>query len=460
MVVTRFAPSPTGQLHIGNVRTALLNWLYARRYGGRFLLRFEDTDARRSGAEFVRSIQDDLLWLGLTWDGEVLFQSRRHAHHMGMLEKLAEQGLAYRCFCTRHQLSLDRRLAVSRGLPPRYVGRCRKLSLEESAGRAEDESYVWRLAVRAKEGEIVVRDILRRDIHVARRDLDDPVVARSDGSFTFLLPNAIDDAMDGVTHVLRGDDHLTNSVYQVWLLEQLDLNVPIYMHHGLLLGSDGAKLSKRSGSRSISELRGDGLLPEALIQTLARLGHPNIPEQALSLTELAACFDAEHLSTAPVRWSEEDLWRWQTRILHALSPERLARLIRPYFPDMDEERLRSFSWLIGGNLDRLDEVRGFVRLLDANADINEIAWQVIREAGPEFFILAGKVWSRLEEPDWKAWTGMLKTETGRKGKSLVLPLRAALTGVLAGPEMSKVVTFLQREGVRERLDDCIRRLSQ
>ncbi|MDQ7011982.1 MAG: glutamate--tRNA ligase, partial [Mariprofundaceae bacterium] len=266
-VVTRFAPSPTGMLHLGNVRTALLNWLYARKHGGSFRLRFEDTDRDRSEATFIQAIQDDLSWLGLCWDGDVLFQSAHAGKHAAALEQLAGDGLAYRCFCTEKQLMLDRKLATSRGLPPRYAGRCRALSAAEAKRRAEEEPFVWRLAIQQQEGDeaVVVRDVLRGDVRFFRRDLDDPVIVRSDGTFTFLLPNAVDDAADGITHVLRGDDHLTNSAYQVWLLEQLGYMPPVYLHHGLLLGEDGAKLSKRSGSHSIAELRGKGLLPTALV---------------------------------------------------------------------------------------------------------------------------------------------------------------------------------------------------
>ncbi|MFQ5519652.1 MAG: glutamate--tRNA ligase, partial [Mariprofundus sp.] len=315
-IVTRFAPSPTGMLHLGNVRTALLNWLYARKHGGRFLLRFEDTDRERSEAEYIRAIETDLKWLGLDWDGDVLFQSAHAEKHQNALQSLASKGHAYRCFCSENQLNLDRKLATSRGLPPRYSGHCRKLSVDKSSERAARESFVWRLAVHQSEGEVVVRDQLRSDVHFACSDLDDPVVVRSDGSFTFLLPNAIDDALDGITHTMRGDDHLTNSAYQVWLLERLGYAAPVYFHHGLLLGEDGAKLSKRTGSHSVKELREAGLFSEALIQSMARLGHPNIPEDAHTASELVEYFDAEHVSTSSVRWSDEAMWRWHIRLLH------------------------------------------------------------------------------------------------------------------------------------------------
>ncbi|MDQ6965317.1 MAG: glutamate--tRNA ligase, partial [Mariprofundaceae bacterium] len=354
MIITRFAPSPTGLLHLGNVRTALLNWLYARHHGGQFLLRFEDTDADRSQDEFIEATRRDMGWLGLDWHGEAKFQTAHAAQHREALEKLADQGLAYRCFCSEHQLSLDRKLAASRGLPPRYTGRCRALSAGESAARAVHEAHVWRLAAHVKEGSVTVKDALRGDVSFACVDLDDPVVARSNGSFTFLLPNAVDDAIDGITHVLRGDDHLTNSAYQVWLLHKLGYQPPVYLHHGLLLGPDGGKLSKRSGSHSVAEMRDAGLLPEALLQTMARLGHPNMPDEA-DMHELIAGFSAEHLSTSAVRWQDDALWRWQTRLLHGLPVEDLLALITPLLADADA----AFAALVQGNMQKIEDVLDF-----------------------------------------------------------------------------------------------------
>jgi len=456
-VTTRFAPSPTGLLHLGNVRTALLNWLYARKYGGRFLLRFEDTDRERSEKQFIQAICDDLSWLGLNWDGDVLFQSDQAAQHRQALEQLAEQGMVYRCFCTEGQLALDRKLAASRGLPPRYSGRCRSLSSKESASRADHEAHVWRLAVHRDEGEVIVPDVLRGDVHFACHDLDDPVIVRSDDSFTFLLPNAVDDATDGVSHVMRGDDHLTNSAYQVWLLRHLDRAVPVYLHHGLLLGRDGAKLSKRSGSHSAAELRQEGLLPMALMQAMTRLGHPNISEDALSLDALMRHFDARHVSTAAVRWSDDDMWRWHTRLLHKLPAGALLAQVRQYLPGADE----SFALLVQGNLERVEDALAYRRILDAGPDLGEEAESVANDAGNAFYQAALDAWNGMarNENDWKIWVQAIKEKTGRTGKGLFMPLRVALTGAIHGPEMSRVIEFLGVDGARARLEDMIRRLS-
>jgi len=453
MIVTRFAPSPTGLLHLGNVRTALLNWLYARRHGGRFLLRFEDTDAGRSQDEYISAIRRDMAWMGLDWDGEAKFQSAHAGQHNEALQTLAGQGLAYRCFCSEHQLALDRKLAASRGLPPRYTGRCRGMAENESARRAASESHVWRLAVHAPEGEVVVADALRGEVVFACADLDDPVVARSSGSFTFLLPNAVDDAIDGITHVLRGDDHLTNSAYQVWLLHRLGHKPPLYLHHGLLLGADGGKLSKRSGSHSVAEMREAGLLPQALLQAMARLGHPNMPEDA-DVNALVQHFEAEHLSTSAVRWQDEALWRWHTRLLHALPPDELLSRLQPVLPAADA----GFAVLVQGNLQRIEDASHFGRLLNAACPPDEEGMRVAGEAGQGFFAAALAEWEAHGSEGWKVWADALKQSTGAKGRGLFMPLRVALSGATHGPEMSHIVDYLGATGVAERLHDICERV--
>lgn len=453
-VVTRFAPSPTGLLHLGNVRTALLNWLYARKHGGSFFLRFEDTDKDRSQLEYIDAIKEDLTWLGIDWNGDVLFQSEHAAKHSEALATLAEKGLAYRCFCSESKLNLDRKLATSRGLPPRYAGRCRYLEAADASERAKEEPFVWRLAIHAEDGEVVVADALHGDVSFSRRDLDDPVVVRSDGSFTFLLPNAVDDALDAITHVLRGDDHLTNSAYQVWLLNSLGYQPPVYFHHGLLLGQDGAKLSKRSGSHSVAELRAEGLIAAALVQSMTRLGHPNIADDSHDITALTNDFIAEHVSTSSVRWSDDDMWRWHTRLLHELDCELLIPMIRPYLPAVSHEQLVKFAGLIGKNLERASDALLFQRLLDSDAALEGDALPVLKGAGVEFYQHAIEAWQSFESPSWQALTSQVKERTGCKGKALFMPLRVALSGALHGPEMSDVVAFLGSENVEARLESA------
>jgi len=459
-VVTRFAPSPTGLMHLGNVRTAMLNWMFAKKMGGKFLLRFEDTDQSRSEQQFIDALKEDMLWLGLQWDDEPLFQSEHAKQHQEALDKLAEENLAYPCFCSESTLNLDRKLATSRGLPPRYNGRCRHLATEERQQRLDaSEPHTWRLAVHATEGEVVVPDLLRDNVHFLRKDLDDPVVVRTDGTFTFLLPNAIDDAVDGISHVLRGDDHLTNSAYQVWMLESLGYTAPVCLHHGLLLGEDGAKLSKRTGSHSVSELREAGLFPEALQQAMIRLGHPNIPDDATTIETLTEHTDIEHLSTSSVRWSNDDMWRWHTKILHGQPDDILAPLLTSALAKEDVElaadKALDLANIMAGNLNRIEDVLLFKRLLTLSEPLEAEDVSVLQETGQEFFKQALETWLRLSEISWQDWTNALKEVSGKKGKQLFLPLRLALTGQPHGPEMSRVVLFLGKEEVELRLNNVL-----
>ncbi len=458
MVTTRFAPSPTGLLHLGNVRTALLNWLYARKHHGRFLLRFEDTDTSRSQTGFIHAIEEDLDWLGLNRDGETRFQSAHSDQHRTALEKLADKGLAYRCFCTEAQISMDHKLAASRRQPPRYAGRCRKLSQVEAARRAESEPFVWRLAVRAETGEIAVNDLLRGMVHFSRADMDDPVAVRSDGSFTFLLPNAIDDVLDGITHVLRGDDHLTNTACQAWLLKALGHEPPAYLHHGLLLDTSGAKLSKRSGGHDVKNLREQGLLPAALVQTMVRLGHPNLPGGILDTADLARHFEAGRLSTSSVKWVDDEMWRWHARVLHMLPADELAGLIAPIFPGVGAARMDGFASLVKDNLHRVEDAAGFGRLLHCHSLPDTDAEAIIQDAGIDFFGKALTAWRQTESDSWQEWMAMLKETSGCRGRSLFLPLRVVLTGAMHGPEMARVVAFLGRDGVKQRLEDALEQI--
>ncbi len=453
-VTTRFAPAPTGLLHLGNLRTALLNWLQARHCGGRFLLRFEDTDDTRNQQQFIDAIMDDLRWLGLEWEGAPRFQSAHAEAHRQALQQLADQKLAYRCFCSEQQLQMNKKLAVSRGLPPRYSGRCRSLDADEAAERARNEPFVWRLAIHDgnSDEKICVPDRLRGDVIFSRRDLDDPVVVRSNGRFTFVLPNAIDDALDGVTHVLRGDDHLTNSAWQVWLLQHLGYPVPCYFHHGLLLNGEGRKLSKRDGATPLRQLRHEGLLADALLQAMARIGHPNIDESIHSIAELSRQFQADALSTSAVRWSDDAMWRWHEKLLHNLPAEQLATLIAPHLPECDAPTRTRLAALIAHNLSRAEDATRFARLIDPSAPLTADAETVTRQAGTGFFHLARALWRDENIREWKAWTDELKSRSSARGRALFMPLRAALTGCCHGPEMATVLDFLGYDGVLARLD--------
>jgi glutamyl-tRNA synthetase len=309
------------------------------------------------------------------------------------------------------------------------------------------------------EGEVVVPDLLRDNVHFLRKDLDDPVVVRSDGTFTFLLPNAIDDAVDGITHVLRGDDHLTNSAYQVWMLQSLGYTPPVCLHHGLLLGEDGAKLSKRTGSHSVADLRKAGLFPEALQQAMIRLGHPNIADDATTIEALTAATDIEHLSTSSVRWSNDEMWRWHTKILHTKPAAELAPMLQKILADaaiaVDEQQALTLTEMMAGNLSRIEDVLQFKRLLDENTSFSADDMNALKEAGHTFFEAALSTSQAGDCTDWKAWTTALKEASGAKGRGLFMPLRIALTGQAHGPEMSKVVVFLGEAGIQTRLQQVL-----
>lgn len=452
-VRTRFAPSPTGLIHLGNVRTILLNWLYAKKSGGQFFLRFEDTDRDRSTNDFIEACKQDMQWLGLPWDDDVSFQSQNQTQHQEALDQLHAKGLAYRCFCTEQQLNLDRKLNHARGLPSRYNGRCRHLSSEESEQRAQSEAHVWRIAAHQDEGAIHVHDTLRGSIEFLQRDLDDPIVLRTDGNFTFLLPNAIDDALQEITHVVRGDDHLSNSAYQVWILEKLDYTPPHYLHHGLLLGKDGSKLSKRTGSHSIRDLRENNISAQALVQSMLRLGHPNMPEELLDTQGMCEAFQPEKLSCSAVRWQEDELSRWQKLMIHDMDSEALAAIIEPLLDNIDAQTCLSFTKLIQGNISRVEEYQDYLRLLNATHPAAESAQESLKEAGSAFFQTALQLW---QGQDWKTWQQAVRAETGHKGKALFMPLRAALSGLKHGPQMNEMVLFLGQEGVKARLEDTIK----
>lgn len=457
-VVTRFAPSPTGYLHVGNVRTALLNFLFARKFGGRFRLRIEDTDKKRCERRFVNALYEDLRWLGLAWDDDVVFQSERKQDHLAALEALQAKGAAYRCFCSQERLALDRKLARAKGETPRYVGRCRGLDPQVAEERARaGEPHVWRLAAHADWGEVVVPDFIREQVVFHRSDLDDPVLVRADASFTFLLPNVVDDATDGVTHVLRGDDHLTNSAYQVFILQQLGTAVPTYLHHGLLLDEQGKKFSKREKGMEIRMLRSQGLLAEALLQALVRLGHPNLPERPLTLEELIRYFEPERLSLSPARWSMQDAWRWNQRVIQSMDEKSLSGLLKECFPHVEEARLQAFARLIKGNIRSIHEARDYARLLNPSHLLEE-GDRILRDAGVDVLRIALIEWEK--QGDYAAWIKGLKRLTGRKGKALFLPLRAALMGKASGPALEDAVAFLGYEGVCVRLREAIARLSE
>ena len=459
---SRFAPSPTGLLHLGNVRTALFNYLAARHARGVFLLRIEDTDAMRGHDKYAAALEQDLHWLGLEWqEGPGLggtqapyFQSQRGALYARYFEQLETGGSAYPCFCSEHELEIARKTAIAAGRPPRYTGRCFRLKPEEiSARRAEGRPATLRFHV-ADGNTVEFDDRVRGRQAFSTSDIGDFVIRRSDGTPAFFFCNAIDDALMGVTLVLRGEDHLTNTPRQILLLKTLGLPVPEYAHIALVVGSDGTPLSKRSGSRSVQELREQGFLPLAVNNYLARLGHTYESNAFLDLTGLAASFDTARLHKAPARFDEAQLLHWQREAVHAADFATLwawmAEAAAGLVPDA--ERM-AFVEAVRGNVVFPADARHWAQILYASElTLNHAAHEAVRVAGEEFFDIARRAIER-HGTDFKALSQMVRQDTGLTGKALFQPLRAALTGELDGPEMAKLLPLIGVDRARRRLQE-------
>src|SRR5512146_470175 len=324
-VATRFAPSPTGELHIGGARTALFNWLYARRYGGKFILRIEDTDRERSTQEFVQAILDSMNWLGLSWDEGPFYQTERMDLYRREAERLLACGKAYRCICTPEELDRRREEMKARKEKPRYDGRCRNLPPEA----AEGKPCVVRFKTPA-EGQTVVKDLLRGDVTFENGELDDLVLLRSEGTPTYNFVVVVDDAAMGITHVLRGDDHLNNTPKQLLIYEALGYPPPRFGHFPLIHGMEGGKMSKRDAETSVMKYRDMGYLPEAVVNYLARMGWGHGDQEIFSLEELQGLFSLEHVNLSPSRFDISKLLHLNAHYIKEADPEQLSHLLLPF----------------------------------------------------------------------------------------------------------------------------------
>ena len=437
-VVTRFAPSPTGRLHVGNIRTALVCWLAARAAGGRFMLRLDDTDRARSTEEFVDAIRADLGWLGLVPDGEVR-QSDRFALYERAFETLHAAGRVYPCYESEEELSIRRKVALGRGLPPIYDRAALKLSAEErQALEAEGIRPHWRFRLDAK--PIEWTDLVRGPQHFEGAALSDPVIRRADGSWLYLLPSVIDDIDMKVSHVVRGEDHVANTAIQLQMFEALGAAVPQFAHMALLVGTDG-KLSKREGAIGVGQLRDQGIEPQAMLGLLARLGTSEPVVAVAAIAELIEGFAFAHMGRAPARFDPAELTQLNARTLHLLPYEA----VRERLP----EGVSEAAWLaIRPNLTTLaDAAEGWAMI---EGPVPAPAFEAEDKA---FCARAAAI---AETLDWSAdpWgqlVGALKSETGRKGRALFLPLRQALTGRDHGPEMAALLPLIGRDRAVARL---------
>jgi glutamyl-tRNA synthetase len=438
-VKVRFAPSPTGRIHVGNVRAAVTNWLFAHKQGGRFVLRIDDTDLARSTVEYEQGIEADLAWLGLVWD-ERYNQSQRFDVYRAAADKLKAQGRLYPAYETQEELDRRRKVQLSRGQPPIYDRAALRLTdAERAALEAEGRKPVWRFKLDGK--RVRWNDLIRDENEVDTASLSDPVLIRADGAFLYTLPSVVDDMDMGITHVIRGEDHVTNTGVQIEIFEALGAEVPAFAHYSLLTGADGGALSKRLGSLSIQELRGQGVEPLALLSHIAKLGTSDAIEAAPSVEALVESFSLDKLGRAPARYDEADLARLNAAVLHAMDYAQA----KPRLVDLGCDLGEAFWLAVRPNLGR------FADAADWAAVITGPVTPEIEDAG-FLAAAAAQLPQVLDESAWAAWTDAVKGETGAKGRALFMPLRKALTGRGHGPDMAALLPLIGRDKVIARLN--------
>lgn len=445
-VKVRFAPSPTGRLHVGNARVAVLNWLHARRHHGAVLLRMDDTDRERSTKEFEAAILEDLRWLGIDWD-DFVRQSARHDRYDKAVARLKASGRLYPCFETAEELELKRKIQLGRGRPPVYDRAALALSSEEqSALMAQGRTPHWRFKL--LDQPIEWEDLGRGPVRFEAGHLSDPVLLREDGRPLYTLSSVVDDGEFFVTHVIRGEDHVANTAVQIELFRALGYDVPTFAHMPLMVGADGKQLSKRLGSLSLGDLREQGIEPSALAAYLARLGTPTAPEGEDSLDTLVPGFDIQAFGRAAPRYDEGELAHLNAKVLHRL----------PFAAVEDRLRAMGLSPVDATFWEAIRENCG--RLWDAGH-----WWRVCHgtiepahaEEDVEFLAEAARL---LPDEPWdaetySAWIERLKAETGRKGKGLFMPLRLALTAKPKGPDLGTLLPLMGRDRAVARLGGAV-----
>jgi glutamyl-tRNA synthetase len=435
--ILRFAPSPTGRIHIGNSRTAILNWLFARKSGGQFVLRYDDTDLERSTKEFADGIAQDLYWLGIVPD-RVEYQSKRFDAYRTAAERLKGAGRLYPCYETADELERRRKRQLARHQPPVYDRAALELTDEERrALEAEGRKPHWRFKLEHRIVEWT--DLIRGPQHIDTTNLSDPVLVREDGTFLYTLPSVVDDIDFGITHVIRGEDHVVNTAVQIELYEALGGKVPDFAHHSLLTGADGHGLSKRLGSLSIAQMRDGGLEPMAVVSHAALLGTSDSIHPCADYRELVDGFDLDKLSRAPARFDENELRGLNARLLHMLPYEAVKD--RLAFGD------EAFWLAVRGNLSTLADAQSWHGIVSGSVT------PVIAPEDRDFIQAAARLLSPAPwtSETWKAWTEAVKAETGRKGKALFMPLRLALTGRHDGPELRSLLPLAGRRACLDRL---------
>ena len=435
MTTTRFAPSPTGYLHVGNLRTALMNWLIAQKAGGTFILRIDDTDAERSKNEYVDGIKRDLEWLGLTWD-KVERQSERLDRYAAAADRLREMGRFYEAFETPTELDLKRKKQLNMGKPPVYDRAALDLSEDQKAAlRAERGDGVWRFKL--DQARINWTDGILGEISIDAASVSDPVLIRADGQVLYTIASVVDDTEMGVTHVVRGSDHVTNTATQIQIIEALGGTVPSFAHHSLLTGPQGEALSKRLGTLALRDLREQGVAPMALLSLMARLGSSDTVDLATDMAELIDGFDLSKYGSAPTKFDAADLFPLTGRFLQGLPFAEVSKVIGDL--GVPEDQAEAFWLVTRENIETLKDLEQWWDLCRNGADpvIDEDDTAFVKEAMA--LLPAGP----LNTESWSEWTSSVKEATGRKGRALFMPLRKALTGQSHGPDMSRLLPLLQ-----------------
>ncbi len=437
MTIVRFAPSPTGRIHIGNARAAILNWLFSRKTGGQFVLRYDDTDALRSTAEFAYSIAEDLLWLGIKPD-RVEWQSKRFARYDEVAADLRARGLLYPCYETPDELDRRRKRQQARGLPPIYDRAALNLASEDKqALEAQGRKPHWRFKL--ARSIVEWKDGIRGDVHIDSNTLSDPVLVREDGTYLYTFTSVIDDVDFAITDVIRGEDHVVNTAVQIEITQAMGGSVPNYAHYSLLLGADGKGLSKRLGSLSLQQLRDNGFEAMAVVSHAALLGTSDNIHPCTDYDELIEGFSLSKLSRAPARFDEAELAQLNAKLLHMLP----FAAVKDRLPGVTET-----EWLaVRGNIEKLSDTMAWHEII--NQDMKPIIADDDRDfVADARTLLPPAPW---DSATWKVWTDAVKEKTGRKGKALFMPLRLALTGLGHGPELAALLPLIGRNRALQRL---------
>ncbi len=439
-VKTRFAPSPTGYLHIGNARAALFCWLYARAHGGTFLLRIDDTDKARSRDDYATAIEEDLSWLGLSWD-ESARQSTRFARYDAVFAQLKQKGLIYACYETPDELERKRKRQLARGLPPVYDRAALALDdAEKESFAAEGRAPHWRFKL---SGDVVRwQDGVRGEQIIETTSISDPVFMRADGTYLYTLPSVIDDIDFAISHIIRGEDHVTNTAVQIELFKALEAPIPEFAHFSLLLSAQGEGLSKRDGVLSLRDMRAQGIEAMSINSLIARLGTADAIRAESAMQKLIDGFDLSRLGRAAARFDMEDIKRLNAKLLHDMAYADIAPRLKALGVEGDEV----FWQAICGNVSVVADAKIYADII-----YGKITPHIAPDDQAFLTTAANSLPTPLKVESWREWTHALKASTGRTGKGLFMPLRLALTGLPHGPEMQNILPLIGYEKARARL---------